>query len=60
VVVGAVVVGSVVDGGAVVSVGVAGSVVVLTPLGVVGAGVDIVGDVGVCLVPPVPFVWSAK
>jgi hypothetical protein len=55
-----VVVASVVVGGAVVSVGLAGSEVVVTSVEVAGAGVDVVGDVGVCVVPPVPFVLSAK
>jgi hypothetical protein len=54
VVVGDVVVGSVVVGAAVVS------VVVPTWVEVVGAGVDVVGDVGVTVVSLVPCVWSAR
>ncbi len=54
--------GSVVDGGKVVvavSEGAAGSVVVGDAV-VDGADVGVVGEVGVCLVPPDPFVWSAR
>ena len=47
----------VVTGGATGSVDVDGSVVVVV---VVGVPVDVVGDVGVCFVPPVPRVWSAR
>ena len=58
VVLGAVVVGSVLVAGlvmVVVGAGATGSVVV-------GASVvvDVVGDVGVCVVPPLPRVWSAR
>jgi hypothetical protein len=61
VVVGAVVVGSVVVGGLVMEVvgaGAAGSVVIGASVEV--TLVDVVGDVGVCVVPPLPRVWSAS
>src|ERR1700690_918400 len=60
VVVGAVVGGSVVVGGVGlggVGAGATGSVVVGAS---VVAPVDVVGDVGVCVGPPLPWVWSAR
>src|ERR1700683_3360376 len=63
VLVGAVVVGSVVCGGmvrVVVGAGATGSVVVGASVVVVVTSVDVVGDVGVCVGPPVPWVWSAR
>jgi hypothetical protein len=61
VVAGAVVVGSAVVGGkvmVVVGAGATGAVVV--GASVVAAAVDVVGDVGVCVGPPLPWVWSAR
>jgi hypothetical protein len=64
VVVGAVVVGSVVVGGmvmVVVGAGATGSVVVgASVVVVVVTPVDVVGEVGVCVGPPLPWVWSAR
>src|SRR6201999_2668557 len=53
---GSVVVGAIVM--VVVGAGATGSVVV--GASVVVAPVDVVGEVGVCVVPPLPWVWSAR
>src|ERR1700733_12457672 len=63
VVVGAVVVGSVAVGGlvmVVVGAGAAGSVVIGASVVAEVTLVDVVGEVGVCVVPPLPRVWSAS
>ena len=62
-VVGPGVVGSVLVGGkvmVVVGAGATGSVVVGASVVVVVTPVDVVGDVGVCVGPPLPWVWSAR